>query len=60
MQIQIDIKDTVKLLAQPQDPQDSVIQVTEARSFVSVKTIPVRYNIASAVATDHSTVTFTS
>lgn len=60
MQIQIDIKDTVKFLAQPQDPQDSIIQVTEARSFVSVKTVSVRYNIANAIATDHSAVTFTS
>lgn len=50
MQIQIDIKDTVKFLAQPQDPQDSIIQVTEARSFISVKTMSVTLNINATTA----------
>lgn len=59
MQIQINIKDTVKFLAQPQDPQDSVVQVTEARSFISVKTMSVRLNMTNAIATDLSVVTFT-
>lgn len=59
MQIQIDIKDTVKFLAQPQDPQDSVIQVTEARSFIPVKTMSVTLNIANAITTDPSILTLT-
>lgn len=52
MQIQIDIKDTVKFLAQPQDPQDGVVQVTEARSFISVKTMSATLNISKAIAFD--------
>lgn len=60
MQIQIDIKDTVKFLAQPQDPQDSIVQVTKARSFISVKTMSERLNTANAIATDLIVVTFTS
>jgi len=59
MQIQIDIKDTAKFLTEPQDPQDSVIQVTKARSFISVKTTSVRLNIANTVATHLDVVTFT-
>lgn len=58
MQIQINIKDTVKFLAQPQDPQDSIIQVTEARSFISVKTMSVRLKISNAIASDLCVVIF--
>lgn len=58
MQIQIDIKDTVKFLAQPQDPQDSIVQVTEARSFIPVKTMSVTLNI-NAITADPSTLTWT-
>lgn len=59
MQIQIDIKDTVKFLAQPQDPQDSIIQVTEARGFIPVETTSVTSNIANAITTDPSILTLT-
>lgn len=59
MQIQINIKDAVKFLAQSQDPQDSVIQVTETRSFIPVKTMSVTLNIANAITTDFSILTLT-